>query len=282
MTLLRNFGIPQRLAGRNAALKASSDKPTRRPDIYKFRAIPVPLDEDMASIVASVSALKEVVETLVGQRHDQTAAESLGKAVLHNDIYKDGARKDDAGIDNYVRKVPHVVPSIQPDPHPQYAREEAVLKFMAFSSYAGMIGQATLADIDSGWTPILNYPSESVPPRFAATDIAAGTIRVDNPGVFVLIVALSVEFADSNSGRITTIRLFNTTSGTAVGAGVPVYVGRNQDGLTTAVSLLFTVDSAGAGDSLRIEIGDGDSFSGVVLDSAAYSIFSVGPYQGEL
>lgn len=266
MTLLRNFGIKQRRANARDSAKEAADTPTERPDIYRFRAIPVPLPEDLHSVVASVEALKEVVETLIGQRHDQVSS-SLGKAVLHNDIYKDGAQKDNAGIDNYVRKVPHVVPDIQPDPHPQYI----------VAAFGGMKGPASVPALDGTWTPITNYPTPYVPvPKFVAVDLVAGTLKLERPGTYVLSVSLALNFTESNAGRTTYLRLFDITDNVALSTELPLFVGRNQGGVTASISVLLYVAPGSVGDAMRMEIGNGDTFAGLSVTGVAFSMYRVG------
>lgn len=270
MSLIRNFNIRQRLRGVRDAPTGAADTPSVRPDIYRFRAIPVPMPEDLSSVVSSVEALKEVVETLVGQRHEEGIA-SLGKAVTHNDIYKDGGPKDDAGIDNYVRKVPHLVPSIQPNPHPQYP----------VAAFGGLVGAASIPTIDLAWTPVTNYPFMAVDaPRFMAVDLIAGTLAVELPGTYVLAINITVEFVESNAGRTTYLRLFDVTGNAQIGGELPIFVGRNQEGLTASQSRLLSINSE-VGDNVRLEIGGGDSFTGLANISVSYSVYSIGPFGEE-
>ena len=302
MTLLRNFGIPERrtvvIGRRNkgkgkgkgrawgrkdvTASATTADKPISRPSSFRFRAIPVPKPEDWASIISAVEALKEVVEILIGQRHD-TASRSLGKAVLLNDIYIDGSPKDSADIQDYLRKVPHTVPTMEPDPHPQYATEKAVLEFMAFAAYGGMDGVASLAGIAATWNPVTNYPSLAVStPRYMYANLSAGTLSVEYPGMYVFSVFFSIRFNEAQGGRITYVRIFDVTSGQPIGKVVPLFVGRNQAGLTMSISTIVEILPPSVGEEMRVEFGGGNVFDGVVVDLVTFALYSIGEFKGEI
>lgn len=65
---------------------------------YRYRGIPEPFEDDIESLYATVAALQEVVEVLIGMR----PGENRGQAVTHGDVPNHGSN-DAAPLQGYVR-----------------------------------------------------------------------------------------------------------------------------------------------------------------------------------
>ena len=127
--------------------------------------------------------------------------------------------------------------------------------------YASMTNDATgLGTIDDTWTPITGYSRDNFTSRQITTDLVNGTLSFTYPGVYRLGFFLSMQHDESNSGRETSVRLFQTTDGTA-GREIPIGIGRNQPSTTFAIYPLFEIQATDVGKPWRVEIGNGDDIA---------------------
>ena len=169
------------------------------------------------------------------------------------------------------------------NPHDQYVLNEEALRTFTFAAYAGLTQSTSgvaYPDLGAGWNTVNTLDAITVPDHYATASIANNSITVQYNGVYLLIVYLSFTHNEMNSGRHIRVRLFNVTDGVPAGDGTVVGTGRNVGVTTVSVAVLVSVPEDNV--EYQIQFGGGDSYASVVMDTAMFSMNSVGLYYGDL
>lgn len=139
------------------------------------------------------------------------------------------------------------------------------------------IGSLVLGDgvLDAGWD---TYPwtTDSIAnPVNVVHDTANNRFQVEREGAWVMSVVANIGFVSSNSGRTTYIRLYNETQ-TLAYASTPLYAGRDQTGALGVFNFILDLAANVIGDWLRVEVGGGDSFTGVTAEGGSLVLLRAG------
>lgn len=159
------------------------------------------------------------------------------------------------------------------------------LNAFAFAAYGAMniATPQAFPSLGGAWQPIDNYDANVIAvPRTITTDLAAGTISFSIEGVYFVSFTLIFEHNSSNSGRLTNLRFFNVTDGVQVGTDFTVGTGRNAESTSITVASPIEIDPTNVGDAVRIEIGNGDTYTSMQLDSVLYGVIGAGEFRGTL
>jgi hypothetical protein len=151
---------------------------------YRYRAIPEP-GKDAQELLQTVSALKEVVETLIGQRGD-------GGKVLTTSGVDEHIRPGTLIRDDHLDWTP---PFGTENPHPQYwhrVLDTAGVSFYLSTPQAGAAG-----------SPIGPWDGYTVNPYGLTVDLATGRVHFDGTdssnGVYVFSVYMEITSTQSSN-----------------------------------------------------------------------------------
>lgn len=164
------------------------------------------------------------------------------------------------------------------------ADETAVLENFVYVAYGGMNLGTPIAgsDIGAAWQTIDFQVVTPATPKNVTIDVVADTFSFALEGIYAFSLSLSFEHNEAQQGRTTQLRIYNVTK--AVEQAPPFVIGTGRNTTVTAYSVVTLAEilASEVGDLLRIEIGNGDTYSAVTWDSAALSVFSVGEFKGSL
>jgi hypothetical protein len=116
-------------------------------------------------------------------------------------------------------------------------------------------------------------------PVTVTQDFANDGIRFSQEGVWNINIGFSLTHNESNSGRETTVQLYNATEATG-GNGVPMPIARNQPGTYFSGTLMVEVTAADEGDLYQIRVGGGDSITAVTVEGYEFSATHVSQFVG--
>ena len=116
--------------------------------------------------------------------------------------------------------------------------------------------------------------------RGIVSDVANNTFAIEVAGVYWYSLNLTFEHDNSNQGRLTYVRFWDTTDDQPLGPSLVVSTGRNAEATSAALSGLFEQLPEDNNHPMRIEIGGGDSYTAVSFDNAEFSIMGAGEYRG--
>ena len=136
-----------------------------------------------------------------------------------------------------------------------------------------IINTSNFITLNATWSPITGYNAALTDAIAIGQNTAAGTLSIQVPGVYVLNISGAIGFTSSNGGRVFNIRIFNTTDSVVAAGPMKVYVGRDIAGVNVAISSMFSVVNLNK--ALRLEVGNGDTFTGAVIDDFAYSVHAI-------
>ena len=128
------------------------------------------------------------------------------------------------------------------------------------------------------WAPITNYnaaaPAVSIN---ATTNLTNGTVTIGRTGTYVIVINVSVDFDESNNGRVFFARIFDTSSGGQLGESVEIAVGRNSAGVLINFVLPADVTPSMVGHPIRVELGNADTaFTTVFIRNVVFFVQSIG------
>lgn len=177
----------------------------------------------------------------------------------------------------------HIDPAKEPDPHEQYLLESVAVQVFAFAAYGAMHNAAPvlIGDLDIGWDTVPYDTLSVATPRGVVFSLANNTFQIVNDGVYFIGVSGAIAHNELNAGRVTFMRLFNVTTATPDPVTYRMATGRNSDGTPIAWFALTEVTEAEKGNEYRLEIGGGDSYSGVDI-TTAFSVYNVGEWREPL
>ncbi|MGI9491380.1 MAG: hypothetical protein ACR2QF_03035 [Geminicoccaceae bacterium] len=142
------------------------------------------------------------------------------------------------------------------------------LHVVAAGGSMGLTGTRAGSDIGAGWQPIDNFNAEFQTGRGVVFDLLAGTFVIDTDlvGKWDVDLQVAVEFNSTGQSRSTQLRLFDVTGGVQLGDALTISTSSQDDSLTTFVSLKREINVP-AGSAIRLEIGNGSTYTGVVWNS---------------
>ena len=173
----------------------------------------------------------------------------------------------------------------KPNPHDQYVLNTEGLAAWAFAAYAGIRYSGapyTFPDIGAAWQDLDFMADLAVAvPRHITANAVNSTLAPDQAGVYFASVSLSFNHIDAQSGRITSIRLYNHTTATS-SAAFQIGTGRNTEVTSASVSMFLDVPIGSEDNEIGLQIGGGDAYQGVGFSACAFNLHSVGEYRGLL
>lgn len=162
---------------------------------------------------------------------------------------------------------------------------EGLADFSLSSFSVGCYGSVRMSapqtgpNIGGGWQPLDRMDQVAVTSRLCETT-PPGTFSVDYPGVYNLQTEVGFEHNSSNGGRFTILRLFNVTAGAATSLQTSIGIGRNVEVTQWTGNLLFEADAYVASQTLRWEIGGGDSLTSINWLTQSLSVTQVSEWRG--
>lgn len=155
----------------------------------------------------------------------------------------------------------------------------AALQVFSFAAYLSLDApdDTPLPNLGAAWQDLDMLTVEQVTPRYI-TNLGSGRFTFQAKGVYCLSLSGSVEHNESNQGRITYYRLYNYTEGTGA-PGVIIPTGRNAAASTIAGMGLFEIADGDIGDEYGVQIGNGDTYTAVNIQTLTLSAFSVGEWR---
>ena len=242
--------------------------PVAQPRVPRFRGIPEPLNQDTTTIFNTVTALKEVVETLAGERGDESNA-----AVLFRHLFPEGVAGDDANLfDYYLRRDTHLAldgPLYLDHPHPQYWHK--VIDFACAHLY---FQNATPIILSNGqvFSP---FDADALTPWQLVTSPAAGTITIQSNSEYPVTGVYQLSLTGVAEGLANTDYILAMyKDGVATPVLVPAFLKGQSTSMTVAWSGVVDIVSPGVLD-IRLHTGDGLS-----IYSLNWSLNRVSSIQG--
>lgn len=242
--------------------------PVAEPVIERFRGVPEPLANDVTAIYNSVAALKEVVETLAGERGEEGNA-----AVLFRHLFPEGVAGDSAYLgDYYLRHDTHTAltpPLYLDDPHQQYWHivRDTAWAHMRFEDLASP------KEVNVG-EPITAWTSKVINDWQLESDLLAGTITLaQETDIGTYHVSIS-GFTTGGANNNWIVAVY--ANGAPTGIIMPVMYSPNTDGAPIAWSGVVSFPAVGALD-IRIESGTGPPLSFYAIN---WSVHRINPLPG--
>ena len=124
--------------------------------------------------------------------------------------------------------------------------------------------------INATWSPVTGYDTSLATPIDVVQNAAAGTLALTDTGTYLLTITAAIAFTSSNAGRSFQFRMFNVTDSVVAAGPLTIYVGRDIAGVNMAISTRFI--AAASGKAMRIEMGNGDTFSAVQIQDMSYGV----------
>ena len=197
----------------------------------------------------------------------------------HNDLLSRDAA--DAHPITAIEQMANVAPAAVGDGIVWTGTEWLALNLWAVAAYGGIRATAptALADIGAGWTTLEADAVIDAVPRGVVQDTAANTLAFTRAGRYTVFVSCSLTHNESNGSRETHLRIYDVN--TAEPFGDTTYpIARNQPGTFFALPIPINVDASHVGDEFRIEIGGGDTLTGVTQNNFSFSVSGSGEYRG--
>ncbi len=166
----------------------------------------------------------------------------------------------------------------------QYIRTEVALRAFSFAAYGGLVisQQRPFPDLGAGWEPITAYDASLIePPKGIFVDQANGTLAVENPGVYLLTATVIFDHNETQQGRLTNLRLFDPFNA-ETGASFRVPTGRNTVATQISLAAPINFDENAVGNVFRLELGGGDTYTTVEMNSVLFGLSGVGEYRGSI
>lgn len=162
------------------------------------------------------------------------------------------------------------------------AKPWELLNLYVTAGYGGIHQSAPigLADIGAGWTTLEANVDAITTPRGVTQTPANNTIAFLTAGIWSISVSFSLTHNESNGSRTMVVRLWDED------AGVPsrevfIGVGRNTDTTAFGTTVLYEVQDAQVGHSIRVEVsGGGDTFTTVVENSFSITANLISEFRG--
>jgi len=163
-------------------------------------------------------------------------------------------------------------------PHPIAQVAGPASQGIAYGGMRKTLDQA-FGTVGATFMPVTSYTVNVFdPPSGVTTDIFAGSLHIDEKGLYNLVINLVMSFTpDNNSSRIMHFRIFDITDNIPVpNTDTTMHVGGYSGGISQSFSVALSVTDALVGKHLRVEIGGGDTFAAVLLTAALFSVTSIG------
>lgn len=106
-------------------------------------------------------------------------------------------------------------------------------------------------------------------------DPVGNTFTFTAPGIWDVVIQLNISHNESNQGRETIIRLYDTVDLIA-SQGVPIPVARNQPGTIFAYNMRVKINTADVNQAYQIQLGDEDALTSVVWNDSRIQPLLVG------
>jgi hypothetical protein len=163
--------------------------------------------------------------------------------------------------------------------------ETAVVENFVSVGYGGIGIDASVAmpDIGAGFTKITGFDLNliAVPVRITQ-DLPNSALAFEESGVWQIYVKVTLTFAELNAGREISLRVSNETAGIPGAVAFEYFVGRNVGGANLAFTLNAEIAEDKINDLFIIEVGGGDSFTGVTNVGTIYQTNHISEFRGEL
>lgn len=162
---------------------------------------------------------------------------------------------------------------------------DQVIPNYVYAAYGGIklsVADPTFPDIGVTAVPLRFDLGILTTPRGITQDFANNGIRFEVPGIFQVNFSVTFKFTEAQDGRDIQIRAYDATDSTIL-LGTVLSVGRNQDVLNFATSLLVEIPAVDTGHLIQIEVAavtSGDTLENVTEIGANLNAVCVGEYRG--
>ena len=127
------------------------------------------------------------------------------------------------------------------------------------------------ADIGAAWQTIDDYDNENLTSVGCQLTLLSGAFVFDYPGLWQISLSLSIAHNEAQSGRTTSVRLQNLTTGSSAGNPWIVGIGRNQAQTTIVINTLAPIAVETLGNQYVMQIGNGDTITGDGADPVRFT-----------
>ena len=131
------------------------------------------------------------------------------------------------------------------------------------------------ADLGVAWQDIDVYDSSSLSAVGCTLTLATGHVSFSYPGLWQLSFALSLSHNSLNTGRTTSVRMFNVTTQQQIGNPFLIGIGRNVEQSSITMPLLLPISIASIGDDISFQIGNGSTITSVEFTSQSLSLAQI-------
>jgi hypothetical protein len=134
--------------------------------------------------------------------------------------------------------------------------------------------------IDANWYTLFTDTLSVATPVNITQNIANDSLALAKDGVWTLSISMTFGHnSDASGARNVGLRLYNVTDATVI-ATIPLTVGRNAEVTPYSISRLFELPAESVGDEVVVQIGGGDTLTGVQLYTFSYSLTRQNAYTG--
>lgn len=165
-----------------------------------------------------------------------------------------------------------------------YAKPQEVVDYLAFNAYGGMRYTAaeSLSDLGASWQRLTGL-DEQLPtvPRYITIDLVNGKFSFTYPGIYSVAITGFLSHDALTAKQTTGLRIYDATDGASFVSRVLI---SSNGSVGTKIGNVFLIEisSDEVGNEFSIELGGGDSYSTVVLDTFEMTIVSASEFMGEL
>jgi hypothetical protein len=140
-------------------------------------------------------------------------------------------------------------------------------------------GTPSLSDMGASFQIVPANAELIATPLNVTQDHANDGIKFNKAGVWSTNVIISLSHNEDNAGRTFEIQLYNATDSVEIGA-ISVPVARNQPGTFISTTFMSEISASAKDDLLQIRIGNGDTFTSVVLKAYQFSANHISGFVG--
>ena len=128
-----------------------------------------------------------------------------------------------------------------------------------------------IGSLDAAWVPVQWAAGASLQRHILFS--APSVFQFIVPGVYSLALTMSLTHNETPQGRESEIRIWNVTGSASVGS-IRYPTGRNSPGSFASTTLILNITEAMLTNQYRIELGGGDTYSSVVVDTLRLDLIS--------
>lgn len=165
-----------------------------------------------------------------------------------------------------------------------YAKPQEVIDYLAFNAYGGMRYTAAeaLSDLGATWQRLTGLDQQlPTVPRYITIDLVNGKFSFSYPGIYSVAITGFLSHDTLTAKQTTGLRIYDVTDDTPAFSRTLV---SSNGSVGTQIGNVFLIEisSEEVGNEFAVELGGGDSYSTVTLDTFEITIVSAGEFAGDL